>query len=168
MVGYISTFVAGLLLIIQIIRLIVESAIAAAQHNFQAQSLTQLIGFFIESIVLIVVAVPEGLPLAVTISLAYSMQSMLKDNNLVRYLAACETMGSATNICSDKTGTLTENRMTITRAWFGGKLFSEDLTNVIPQTLSKEFIQLFCSGVSINSTSDLKFVKKEGKEFTVS
>lgn len=51
-----------------------------------------------------VVAVPEGLPLAVTISLAYSMFKMMKDNNLVRHLAACETMGGATNICSDKTG----------------------------------------------------------------
>ena len=54
-----------------------------------------------------------GLPLAVTISLAYSMKQMMKENNLVRHLEACETMGGATNICSDKTGTLTQNRMTV-------------------------------------------------------
>jgi len=60
-----------------------------------------------------VVAVPEGLPLAVTISLAYSTMKMLADNNLIRVLAACETMGNATTICSDKTGTLTQNRMTV-------------------------------------------------------
>ncbi len=66
--------------------------------------------FFIFAVTIVVVAVPEGLPLAVTISLAYSMKKMMKDNNFVRVLAACETMGGATAICSDKTGTLTENR----------------------------------------------------------
>jgi calcium-translocating P-type ATPase len=76
----------------------------------------------ITSVTIIVVAIPEGLPLAVTISLAYSTRKMLKDNNLIRVLAACETMGNATDICSDKTGTLTENRMTVVRAWLGGKI----------------------------------------------
>ena len=60
--------------------------------------------FFLLAITIIVVAVPEGLPLAVTIALAYSMRKMMKDNNFVRHLAACETMGGATAICSDKTG----------------------------------------------------------------
>ena len=56
-------------------------------------------------VTIVVVAVPEGLPLAVTLSLAYSTQKMMLDNNLIRHLDACETMGNATNICSDKTGT---------------------------------------------------------------
>ncbi|KAG7361610.1 plasma-membrane calcium-translocating P-type ATPase [Nitzschia inconspicua] len=73
---------------------------------------------FIIGVTIVVVAVPEGLPLAVTISLAYSTKQMLKDQNLIRHLAACETMGNATNICSDKTGTLTENRMTVVRGIF--------------------------------------------------
>lgn len=60
--------------------------------------------FFIYAITIVVVAIPEGLPLAVTISLAYSMKKMMRDNNFVRHLAACETMGGATAICSDKTG----------------------------------------------------------------
>jgi Ca2+-transporting ATPase len=77
--------------------------------------------FFIFAVTIIVVAVPEGLPLAVTISLAYSMRKMMKDNNFVRVLAACETMGGATTICSDKTGTLTENRMTVVAARLGGR-----------------------------------------------
>ncbi len=67
-------------------------------------------------------AFPEGLPLAVTISLAYSVQRMQSDNNLVRHMAACETMGGATNICSDKTGTLTENLMTVAQGFFAGRL----------------------------------------------
>ena len=61
--------------------------------------------FFIFAVTIVVVAVPEGLPLAVTISLAYSLKKMMKDNNFVRVLAACETMGGATAICSDKVGT---------------------------------------------------------------
>jgi len=64
-----------------------------------------------------VVAIPEGLPLSVVISLAYSVKQMLKDNNLVRRLHACETMGGANMICSDKTGTLTQNQMTMTDFW---------------------------------------------------
>ena len=73
---------------------------------------------FIIGVTIVVVAVPEGLPLAVTISLAYSTKKMLADQNLIRHLHACETMGNATNICSDKTGTLTQNRMTVVRGWF--------------------------------------------------
>ena len=73
---------------------------------------------FIIGVTIVVVAVPEGLPLAVTISLAFSTKKMLADQNLIRHLAACETMGNATNICSDKTGTLTENRMTVVKGVF--------------------------------------------------
>eukprot|EP00201_Polytomella_parva_P013237 CAMPEP_0175051854 /NCGR_PEP_ID=MMETSP0052_2-20121109/8038_1 /TAXON_ID=51329 ORGANISM="Polytomella parva, Strain SAG 63-3" /NCGR_SAMPLE_ID=MMETSP0052_2 /ASSEMBLY_ACC=CAM_ASM_000194 /LENGTH=685 /DNA_ID=CAMNT_0016316199 /DNA_START=75 /DNA_END=2128 /DNA_ORIENTATION=+ len=79
--------------------------------------------FFLFGVTIIVVAVPEGLPLAVTISLAYSMKKMMRDNNFVRVLAACETMGGATAICSDKTGTLTENRMTVVEGWFSGRSY---------------------------------------------
>ena len=79
------------------------------------------LGKFVEYVIiavsLIVMAVPEGLPLAVTISLAYSVGKMKDQNNLVRYLQACETMGGANNICSDKTGTLTKNQMTVTKLW---------------------------------------------------
>lgn len=68
---------------------------------------TEMLHFIIIGITVVVVAIPEGLPLSVTLSLAYSVKKMLKDNNLVRKLQACETMGGADCICSDKTGTLT-------------------------------------------------------------
>ncbi|PYH68142.1 putative P-type calcium ATPase [Aspergillus vadensis CBS 113365] len=77
---------------------------------------------FIVAVTVIVVAVPEGLPLAVTLALAFATTRMLKDNNLVRLLRACETMGNATTICSDKTGTLTENKMTAVAATLGKNL----------------------------------------------
>ncbi|GIL84523.1 hypothetical protein Vretimale_14412 [Volvox reticuliferus] len=103
------------------------------------------IQFFLYSVTIIVVAVPEGLPLAVTISLAYSMKKMFKDNNFVRVLAACETMGGATAICSDKTGTLTENRMTVVEGWFAGKVFDHcPQPEELPQDVCDE-LKLNCS-----------------------
>jgi magnesium-transporting ATPase (P-type) len=76
-------------------------------------------GYLIVGVTIIVVAVPEGLPLAVMISLAYSVRKMLKDMNFVKRLSSCEIMGGANNICSDKTGTLTMNKMHVTNVWHG-------------------------------------------------
>ncbi|KEP67119.1 UNVERIFIED_CONTAM: calcium-translocating P-type ATPase, PMCA-type protein [Hammondia hammondi] len=85
------------------------------------------VDFLVTAITILVVAVPEGLPLAVTISLAYSIGKMLADQNYVRRLAACETMGGANEICSDKTGTLTKNMMSVEAAWDGRNLtYRED------------------------------------------
>jgi P-type E1-E2 ATPase len=79
--------------------------------------LGELLGYFIIGITIVVVAIPQGLPLAVTLSLAYSTKKMLNDNNLIRKMAACETMGGADMICSDKTGTLTQNKMSLVNVW---------------------------------------------------
>lgn len=81
-------------------------------------TLKKIIEFVIIAITIIVVAVPEGLPLAVTISLAFSVMKMKEDNNLVRKLEASETMGGANEICTDKTGTLTKNEMTVREIYF--------------------------------------------------
>ena len=83
-----------------------------------------IISYLIQAITVIVVAVPEGLPLAVTLALAFAVRKMTSDNNLVRHLDACETMGNATTICSDKTGTLTTNRMTAVQIWTAGKMIN--------------------------------------------
>ncbi|KAI8835681.1 PMCA-type calcium-translocating P-type ATPase [Chytriomyces cf. hyalinus JEL632] len=85
----------------------------AATQESGSEVASQLVKILLTSIAIVAVAVPEGLPLAVTLSLAYATVRMMKDNCLVRVLSACETMGNATTICSDKTGTLTQNRMTV-------------------------------------------------------
>jgi Ca2+-transporting ATPase len=87
-----------------------------------AQKGQNFLNILIVAITVIVVAVPEGLPLAVTLALAFATTRMLKDNNLVRLLRSCETMGNATTICSDKTGTLTQNKMTVVAGSLGTAL----------------------------------------------
>lgn len=80
-----------------------------------------VLDFFIDAVTIVVVAIPEGLPLAITLGLAFAMRKMMRDNNLVRRLEACETMGSATQLNADKTGTLTQNRMTVVEAYWQGR-----------------------------------------------
>uniref|UniRef100_A0A673VMM0 Calcium-transporting ATPase n=1 Tax=Suricata suricatta TaxID=37032 RepID=A0A673VMM0_SURSU len=117
--------------------------------------------FFIIGVTVLVVAVPEGLPLAVTISLAYSVKKMMRDNNLVRHLDACETMGNATAICSDKTGTLTTNRMTVVQSYLGDTHYKEVPA---PITLTPKILDLLVHAISINSAYTTKILppEKEG------
>uniref|UniRef100_H2QZ95 Calcium-transporting ATPase n=3 Tax=Homininae TaxID=207598 RepID=H2QZ95_PANTR len=117
--------------------------------------------FFIIGVTVLVVAVPEGLPLAVTISLAYSVKKMMKDNNLVRHLDACETMGNATAICSDKTGTLTTNRMTVVQSYLGDTHYKEIPA---PSALTPKILDLLVHAISINSAYTTKILppEKEG------
>ncbi|XP_034058237.1 plasma membrane calcium-transporting ATPase 2-like isoform X5 [Gymnodraco acuticeps] len=117
--------------------------------------------FFIIGVTVLVVAVPEGLPLAVTISLAYSVKKMMKDNNLVRHLDACETMGNATAICSDKTGTLTMNRMTVVQAYVNDTHFK---TVPEPDAIKPETLEVMVNSISINSAYTTKILppEKEG------
>uniref|UniRef100_A0A3Q3J249 Calcium-transporting ATPase n=1 Tax=Monopterus albus TaxID=43700 RepID=A0A3Q3J249_MONAL len=117
--------------------------------------------FFIIGVTVLVVAVPEGLPLAVTISLAYSVKKMMKDNNLVRHLDACETMGNATAICSDKTGTLTTNRMTAVQCYVGDVHYKEIPD---PGVLPPKSLDLLVNAISINSAYTTKILPpdKEG------
>lgn len=101
------------------------------------------------AVTLIVVAVPEGLPMAVTLSLAYSMRRMLKTNNLVRKMHACETMGATTVICTDKTGTLTQNQM---------KIYQTNFYSLQNQKLIDDEVSILVKeGIAVNSTASLDF-----------
>ncbi|KAL6214644.1 hypothetical protein ACLB2K_014076 [Fragaria x ananassa] len=102
------------------------------------------------AVTIVVVAIPEGLPLAVTLTLAYSMKRMMKDQAMVRKLSACETMGSATVICTDKTGTLTLNQMKVTKFWVGQDSIEEDNSSITPNVR-----ELFYQGVGLNTTGSV-------------
>jgi Ca2+-transporting ATPase len=119
---------------------------------------------FTVAVTIVVVAVPEGLPLAVTLTLAYSMRKMMADKALVRRLSACETMGSATTICSDKTGTLTLNLMTVVEAFIcGNKMDPPDNKSLIPP----EAALLLTEGIAQNTTGSV-FVPEGGGDVEVS
>jgi len=132
---------------------------------------SQVTNIVIAAITIIVVAVPEGLPLAVTLTLAFAATRMIKDNCLVRLIASCEIMGSATVICSDKTGTLTENKMTVVEAVYGRNVHvagDNEIRNS-PKILSglyinnpvmqhgvltgTELLKILLENISINSTA---------------
>jgi magnesium-transporting ATPase (P-type) len=121
---------------------------------------SKIISFFITSISIVLCSIPEGLPLAVTISMAYSMQRMRDDQNLVKVLSACETMGNVTTICSDKTGTLTTNQMTLVQAFIGQRYFARQ-----PQAheLSIGVHKHLVDGIVLNSD---KRIVEEKMDFT--
>lgn len=125
----------------------------------------KVLGFFITAITILVVAIPEGLPLAVTLSLAIAQRRLMTRQNMVRHLDACETMGSATTVCSDKTGTLTMNRMTVVRAMFGQKSFTgshdKPLHVHVKDKASPDIIKIVSDAICLNC-SPTSHVKSSG------
>ncbi|RAL15509.1 putative calcium-translocating P-type ATPase(PMCA-type) [Aspergillus homomorphus CBS 101889] len=121
----------------------------------------EFVDILIVAVTVIVVAIPEGLPLAVTLALAFATTRMVKENNLVRVLRACETMGNATVICSDKTGTLTQNKMTVVAGTLGTRSFSQNVEESVPGSTAAELFKqsssqlrgLVTKSVALNSTA---------------
>ena len=134
-ISYGSYIMAGLLVLGRVVEYFLagsEGLVADAQYFIETVML---------AVTLIVVSVPEGLPMSVTLSLALSMRKMLKHNNLVRRMHACETMGAATVICTDKTGTLTQNKMTVYRAHFyglpdGSQLIDDQASEIVKESIA--------------------------------
>ena len=143
LITMLGAIAAALIFVIQIIELAVAGFPSDGAEVFRLIS-----GAFIDSIVLIVAAVPEGLPTIVAVTLAINIIKMSKQNALVKKLVACETVGCINVICSDKTGTLTENRMTVTDVQMGNTRLSPDK---IPS--DSALIRGFC----VNSTADVHF-----------
>ncbi|XQJ24823.1 vacuolar-type Ca2+-ATPase, putative [Leishmania guyanensis] len=137
------------------------------QHE-PGTSYLHFLDYFLLCVTIIVVAVPEGLPLAVTIALAYSQSKMHDDNNQVRRLRACETMGNATQICSDKTGTLTQNLMSVVQGYVGMQHFivkrPGDLLEPVPLSdMRAASLRRLSEGIAVNSSSE-KVVSTTDKE----
>lgn len=163
--------VALVLFIILFIRFCVDIAPGGHLHRLgSAEKGKHFMDILITAITIIVVAVPEGLPLAVTLALAFATTRMAQNGNLVRVLKSCETMGSATAVCSDKTGTLTENRMTVVCGFVGTKdeepLEFDDSGNNVTRTaeplpeltqvvaeITPEQRELVCTNITINLTA---------------
>jgi len=157
-IGKAGLAAAILSLSVLFLRYFIEGAI---NDDFETEDITELLGYLIIAITIVVVAIPEGLPLAVTISLAYSVQKMLNDQNLVRRLQSCETMGGANAICSDKTGTLTMNKMTLTKLWFGSLM---DVERNIPKqdAFHPEVYEKIVGSITCNSTAEILEKKWSG------
>ncbi|CAN1198477.1 Calcium-transporting ATPase 10, plasma membrane-type [Linum perenne] len=170
-IGIVGLSVAVLVLVVLVIRYFTGHTknpdgsvqFKAGQTSVSA-AVDGAIKIFTVAVTIVVVAVPEGLPLAVTLTLAYSMRKMMRDKALVRRLSACETMGSATTICSDKTGTLTLNEMTVVDVYVGGKKLEcpDNKTE-----LSESLCSLLIEGVAQNTNGSV-FVPEGGGDVEVS
>jgi len=154
-VGTVGAVSSLLTFLAVVIRKVVES-------KSKAEIVLGVTDAFILAITVCVMAIPLGLPLAVTISLAYSTSAMYKDQCFIRVLAACETMGNATNICSDKTGTLTENRMTVVEGWFGDKRITQEEFAATKETLHPDVITFITEQACINRSAYLVYNSPEG------
>jgi Ca2+ transporting ATPase len=162
-IGIFGLISAVLLFTALMIRFIVENS----NKGWEEEALVyvrEVLEFFLIAITILIVAIPEGLPLAVTLSLAFSVQKMMKENNLVRRLQACETMGGANIICSDKTGTLTENKMYLTNFWNkkSFEVYNSDTKESLDynQFMTNDASKVFENVIALNSSEDP--AKEEG------
>ncbi|KAL0483361.1 calcium-transporting ATPase, plasma membrane-type [Acrasis kona] len=166
-IGKIGIFFGIITFLVLLIGFIIRKteAVNSGLDVWSGHDAVSIVSFVVVGITVVVVAVPEGLPLAVTIALAFSVRKMMKDKNLVRHLSACETMGGATNICSDKTGTLTLNQMRVARGVFCGNMIYEKdmprLIEIVPDAVRNEIIQLIILNGRANLVADSQDANKE-------
>ncbi|KAJ0507375.1 putative P-type Ca(2+) transporter [Helianthus annuus] len=153
-IGKIGLLFAIVTFAVLVQKLFASKLVEGSQWSWSGDDALLLLEYFAIAVTIVVVAVPEGLPLAVTLSLAFAMKKMMNDKALVRNLAACETMGSATTICSDKTGTLTTNHMTVVKSCICMNVDSEE----IPESVKKILVQSI-----FTNTGGEVVVNKDGK-----
>ena len=155
-IGKIGLILAVITFLAMVLHLAFE-LISGERSIKSLDNLRDLVNFFLLAILVIVIAVPEGLPLAVTLALAYSVGKMKHENNFVKHLASCEIMGGANNICSDKTGTLTQNKMKVVNLFIDDHDYKTDEFN--KDDIQKEILELLCMNICINSDATPKYDK---------
>nr|DAD29591.1 TPA_asm: hypothetical protein HUJ06_031059 [Nelumbo nucifera] len=157
-IGKIGLTFAVLTFVVLVARFLVDKAL---QNKFLQWSLSdamKLLNYFSIAVTIIVVAVPEGLPLAVTLSLAFAMKKLMNDRALVRHLSACETMGSATCICTDKTGTLTTNHMVVNKIWICEEIKvikGNDSIDALKSMISDDVLIILLHSIFQNTSSEV-------------
>lgn len=164
-IGKIGLAFAILTFLVLTSRFSIEKAVDTGISHWSSNDALKLVNFFAIAVTIVVVAVPEGLPLAVTLSLAFAMKKLMNDKALVRCLSACETMGSASSICTDKTGTLTTNHMIVERIWMCNEtklIKGSDSDGKLRSSMSKELHSIVLQSIFQNTGSEV--VKgKDGK-----
>ncbi|KAI7997204.1 putative calcium-transporting ATPase 13, plasma membrane-type [Camellia lanceoleosa] len=157
-IGKVGLLVAFLVLVVLLIRYFTgntEDKHGNQEFNYGKTKANDVMNAVVRivaaAVTIVVVAIPEGLPLAVTLTLAYSMKRMMVENSMVRKLSACETMGSATTICTDKTGTLTLNQMKVTEFWLG----KEVMTDKASLKIAPNVLEMLHEGGGLNTISEV-------------
>ncbi|PUZ53068.1 hypothetical protein GQ55_5G023400 [Panicum hallii var. hallii] len=165
-IGKIGLAFAVLTFTVLMARFLVDKAHApGGLMRWSGEDALSVLNFFAVAVTIIVVAVPEGLPLAVTLSLAFAMKKLMQERALVRHLSACETMGSASCICTDKTGTLTTNHMVVEKVWASGAAQTVSTAkgfDELKSSLSENFTKVLLEGVFHCSGSEV-VTNKDGK-----
>lgn len=157
-IGKIGLAFAVLTFLVLTVRFLVEKALKNEFTDWSSTDALTLLNYFAIAVTIIVVAVPEGLPLAVTLSLAFAMKQLMRERALVRHLSACETMGSASCICTDKTGTLTTNHMVVNKIWICEKI--KDIggnknRNLDELEISERVFSILLHTIFLNSSAEM-------------
>ncbi|XP_057438038.1 putative calcium-transporting ATPase 11, plasma membrane-type [Lotus japonicus] len=162
LIGKIGLVFAVLTFLVLTVRFLVEKALHGEISSWSSNDALKLLDYFAIAVTIIVVAVPEGLPLAVTLSLAFAMKKLMNDKALVRHLAACETMGSASCICTDKTGTLTTNHMVVDKIWIcetAMQMKDNESADKLKTNISEGVLNTLLQAICQNTSSEV--VKNE-------
>ncbi|XP_073278153.1 calcium-transporting ATPase 4, plasma membrane-type-like isoform X1 [Primulina huaijiensis] len=162
-IGKIGLAFSVLTFLVLTARFLVGKAMHGHFMKWSMADVVNILNFFAVAVTILVVAVPEGLPLAVTLSLAFAMKKLMNDKALVRHLSACETMGSASCICTDKTGTLTTNHMVVSRIWICGEVTRVD-GNALKSVTSENIMKTFVNALFLNTGAEVVNGKDGKKE----
>lgn len=165
-IGKIGLVFATLTFVVLMARFLVDKGLTVGLSKWYSTDALTIVNYFATAVTIIVVAVPEGLPLAVTLSLAFAMKKLMNDKALVRHLAACETMGSAGTICTDKTGTLTTNHMVVDKIWIAEiskSVTSNNSLEDLNSAISSSAWSLLLQGIFENTSAEV-VEGKDGKQ----